>query len=134
MAFFVTSGFIITIFNPHFNNKSSKLSGDLNKSISTSSELVVSTAAHVKDFNVVVEDIFFSCVAVKIKMLNTCLENTHITSSYFTKGERLLKGLSMKTPIAWGKANDNRWAQQDDVVLSKLKKAGPSSSLKKRTC
>ena len=28
----------------------------------------------------------------------------------------------MKTPIAWGKANDERWAQLDDVVSSKLKK------------
>ena len=27
----------------------------------------------------------------------------------------------MKTSIAWGKANDERWAQLDDVVSSKLK-------------
>ena len=27
----------------------------------------------------------------------------------------------MKTPIAWGKANDERWAQLDDIVYSKLK-------------
>ena len=27
----------------------------------------------------------------------------------------------MKTPIAWGKANDERWIQLDDIVYSKLK-------------
>ena len=27
----------------------------------------------------------------------------------------------MKTPIAWGKANDERWVQLDDIVYSKLK-------------
>ena len=26
----------------------------------------------------------------------------------------------MKTPIAWGKANDERWAQLDDTVYRKL--------------
>ena len=52
-------------------------------------------------------------------MLNTSQKNTHTTSSYLVKEERLLERL--KTPIAWGKANDEHWAQLDDVVYSKLK-------------
>ena len=71
-TFFVTCAFIITIIlNPHLNNKPSKLCGDLNKSISTFSKSVVSTATHVKDCKVVLEDISSSRDAVKLKMLNT---------------------------------------------------------------
>ena len=54
-------------------------------------------------------------------MLNTSRENTYTTSSHLTKGGRLLEGSSVKTPIAWGKVNDENWAQLDDVVSSKLK-------------
>ena len=54
-------------------------------------------------------------------MLNTSQENIHTTNSHLIKEERLLEGLSLKTPIAWGKANDERWAQLDDVVSSELK-------------
>ena len=54
-------------------------------------------------------------------MLNTCQENTHKTSSHLTKEERLLEGLGVKTSIAWSKVNDERWAQLDDIVSSKLK-------------
>ena len=75
-----------------------------------------------KDCKVVLEDISSSCDAVKLKMLNTGQENTRTTSSHLIKEERLLEGLSVKTPIAWGKANDKRWAQLDDAVSSKLKK------------
>ena len=110
MNFFVTCAFIITIIlNPHLNNKSSKLFGDLNKLISTSSISVVSIATRVKDCKVVL-GISSSCDAVKLKILNTRQENTHTTRS------GLLEGLSVKTPIAWGRANDGRWAQLDDVV------------------
>ena len=108
-TFFVTCAFIIsTILNPHLNHKPLKLCGDLNKSIPTFSKSVVSTATHVKDCKVVLEDISSSRDAVKLKMLNTSQENTHTTSSHLTKEERLLEGLSVKTPIAWGKANDKR--------------------------
>ena len=121
MDFFVTCASTITIIlHPHLNNKSSKLCGDLNKSIPTSKS-VLSTAVHVNDCKVVVEDISSSRDAVKLKMLNTSQENTHRTSSHLIKEERLLEGLSVKTPIAWGKASDERWAQLDDVVSSKLK-------------
>ena len=121
-TFFVTCALIITIIlNPHLNNKPSKLCGDLSKSISMSSKSVASTATHVKDSKVVLEDISSSYNAVKLKMLNISQENTHTTSSHLTIEERLLEGLSVKIPIAWGKANDERWAQLDDVVSSKLK-------------
>ena len=123
MDFFVTCAFIITIIlYPHLNNISSKLCGDLNlnKSISTSSKSNVSTAALVKDCKVVLEDIS-SCDAVKLKMLNTSQENTHKTSSNLTQEKRLLLGFSIKTRIAWGKVNDERCAQLDDIVYSKLK-------------
>ena len=89
----------------------------------------MSAAVHVKDCKVVLEDISSSRDAVKLKMPNTSQENTHTTSSHLIKKERLLEGLSMKTLIAWGKANDERWAQLDDVVSSKLKKY---NSLKER--
>ena len=121
MDFFVTCASTITIIlHPH-NNKSSKR-GDLNKPISTSSKSVLSSAVHVKDCKVVLEDISSSRDAVKFKMLSTSQENTHTTSSHLIKEERLLEDLSMKTPIAWGKANDEHWAQLDDVASSKLKK------------
>ena len=121
MDFFVTCAFIITIIlYPHLQNISLKLCGDLNKSISISSKSTVSTAAPVKDCKVALEDIS-SCDVVKPKMLNTSQENTYTASSHLTKEKRLLKGFSVKTPIAWGKANDERWAQLDDIVYSKLK-------------
>ena len=121
MDFFVTCAFIITIIlYLHLNNMFSKLCGDLNKSISTSSKSNVSTAALVKDCKVVLEDIS-SCAAVKLKMLNTSEENTHTTSSHLTKEKKLLEGFSMKTPLAWGRANDERWVQLDDIAYSKLK-------------
>ena len=121
MDFFVTCAFIITItVNPHLNNISSKLCGDLNKSISLSSKSTVSTAALVKDCNVVLEDVSSFCDAVKLKMLKTSQENTHMTSLHFTKEMRLLEDLNVKTPIAWGKANNEHWAQLDDIVSSKL--------------
>ena len=107
MDFFVTCAFIITIIlYPHLNNILSKLCGDLNKSISSSSKPTVSTAALVKDCKVVLEDIS-SCDAVKLKTLNTSQENTHTASSHLTKEKRLLEGFSMKTLIAWGKVNDD---------------------------
>ena len=83
-----------------------KLCGDLNKSISTSSKSNISTAF---------------CDAVKRKMLNTSQKNTHMTSSHLTKQKKLLECFSVKTPIAWGKANDERWVQLGDIVYSKLK-------------
>ena len=76
----------------------------------------MSTAVHVKDCKVVPEDISSSRDAVKLKMLNTSQENTHTASSHLIKEERLLEDLSVKTPIAWGKANDEHWAQLDGVV------------------
>ena len=120
MDIFVTCAFIITvILYPHLNSISSKPCGDLSKLISTSSKSNVSTAALVKDCKVVLEDVS-SCDAVRFKMLNTCQENTHTTSSHLTK-EKILEGFSVKTPIAWGKANDERWVQLHDIVYSKLK-------------
>ena len=105
-TFFVTCAFIITIFlNPHLNNKLSKLCGELN---------VVSTVTHVEDCKVALKDIS-SSDAVKLKMLNTSQENTHITSSHLTKEKRLLDRLRVKTPIAWGKENDKPWVQLDVV-------------------
>ena len=121
MEFFVSCAFIITIIlYPHVKDISSKLCGDLNKSISTSSKSTVSTAALVKDCKVALEDIS-SCDPVKLKMLNTIQENSHTTSSHLIKEKTLLEGLSVKTPIAWDKGNDERWAQLDFIVYSKLK-------------
>ena len=79
----------------------------------------MSTAALVINCKLALEDIS-CCDAVKLKMLNTIQENTHMTSSRFTKEKRLLECFSLKTPIAWGKTNDDRWAQLDDIVCSKL--------------
>ena len=115
MDFFVTCAFIITIIlNPHLN-KCSKRCDNFYKSISTSSKSVVTTTAHVKDCQVVLENISSSCDTVKLKMLSTSQENTYTASLLLTKEERLLEGLSMKTPIAWGKANGKHWTQLYDV-------------------
>ena len=101
MDFFVTCAFITTIIlNPHLNNISLKLCGDLSKSISMSSKSTVSTAALVKDRKIVLEDVSSSRDAVELKMLKAIQENTHTTSSHLTKEKRLLEGLSVKTPIA----------------------------------
>ena len=54
-------------------------------------------------------------------MLNTSQKNTHRTSSHLTKEEKLFKDLSVKTPMALRKANDECWAQLDNAVSSKLK-------------
>ena len=80
----------------------------------------MSIAALAIDCKVVLEDIS-SCDAVKLKILNTSQQITYMTSSHLTKEKRLLEGFSMKTLIAWGKANDERRAQLDDIVYSKLK-------------
>ena len=73
-----------------------------------------------KDCKVVLEDISSSCDAVKLKILNTSQESNHVASSHLTKEERLLEGLSMKTPVAWGKANDKRWAQRLDLLQNAI--------------
>ena len=75
----------------------------------------MTATAHVKDCQVVLENISSSCDTVNLKMLSTSQENTYTASLHLTKEERLLEGLSMKTPIAWGKANGKHWAQLYDV-------------------
>ena len=76
----------------------------------------MTTVPLVKDWKVVPEDI--SCDAVKLKMLNSSQENTHTTSSHLTKEKKGSEGFNVKTLIAWGKANDEHWAQLDDIVYS----------------
>ena len=105
MDFFVTCAFIITIIlNSHLKNISSNLCGDLNKLISTSSKSTMSTAALVKDCKVALEDISSSCDAVKLKMLKTCQENTHMTSSHLIKEKRLLEGLKHENTNSLGQS------------------------------
>ena len=77
----------------------------------------MTTVALVKDWKVVLEDIS-SCDAVKLKMVNSSQENTHRTSSHLTKEKKGSEGFNVKTLIAWGKANDEHWAQLDDIVYS----------------
>ena len=102
----MTCAFVITIvLNTDFNTKFSKLCGDLNKSISITSKPIVS-AARVKDCKVVLEDISSSCDAEKLKMVHTNQENSRTTNSDLTKEDRLIEDSSVKTPIAWGEAND----------------------------
>ena len=91
---------VTIVRSPHLNTESSKLCGDLSKSTSTSSKLILFTAAHVKDSKVVLEDISFSGHDVKLNMLSTCQVNTHTSSSHLTKEDRLLEVLSVKTPVA----------------------------------
>ena len=57
-----------------------------------------------------------------LKMLNTSQENTHTISIHFTEEDRILEDSSVKILTVWGKVNDERWTQLDDVVTSKLKK------------
>ena len=60
-------------------------------------------------------------------MLEYCPENTHMTTPHLTNEETLLSRISLKTPIAWGKMNDERWFKLDDLVSNKLNKKGSLS-------
>ena len=82
--------------------------------------LGVSNLAWLKECKVVLEDISSSRVAVNLSMLSSSLENNHMTDSHCTEEETALLNLKLKTPIAWGKLNDECWIQLDDTVISKL--------------
>ena len=77
-----------------------------------------------KDCKVVVEDISLSCEAANGLMLEPRLEKTHMTTPHLTNEEILLSKISLKTPIGWGKMNDERWSKLDDVVNNKLNNQG----------
>ena len=43
-----------------------------------------------------------------------------MTDSNCTEEEIALMNIKLKTPVAWGELNDERWIQLDDAVSSKL--------------
>ena len=81
-----------------------------------------------KSCKVVLEDIIPKCVAEKLKTLNPPPEKTHKSDSCPTEG-MFLQDLQARTPIAWGKMSDDRWAVLDSAVFGKLH---PCQSLSKR--
>ena len=74
-----------------------------------------------KSCKVVLEDISSKCVVEKLKMLNLTPEKTHKSNSRHTE-MRYFQDLQAKTPIAWGKMNDEGWVSLDSAVFSKLHK------------
>ena len=103
--------------------KSSKHCGnstDLEKQTATPFVPSVSISTQLKDCRVVLEDISFSCGAVKLQMLDLSQDKTHTTDSHHTTESDFLKNLCLKTPVAWGNAVHERWTQLDDKVSVKL--------------
>ena len=104
-------------------SKSSKHCGnstDLEKQTATPFVPSVSISTQLKDCRVVLEDISFSCGAVKLQMLDLSQDKTHTTDSHHTTESDFLKNLCLKTPVAWGNSVDQRWTQMDDKVSDKL--------------
>ena len=52
-------------------------------------------------------------------MLSSSTENNHMADSHCTEKGTALLNLKLKTPIAWGKLNNECWIQLDDAVTSK---------------
>ena len=104
-------------------SKSSKHCGnstDLEKQTATPFVPSVSISTQLKDCRVVLEDISFSCGAVKLQMLDLSQDKTHTTDSHHTTESDFLKNLCLKTPVAWGNSVHERWTQLDDKVSVKL--------------
>ena len=59
-----------------------------------------------KDCKVVLEDISFSCGAVKLHMLDLSQGKTYTTDSHHTTVSDFLMNLCLKTLVAWGKSVD----------------------------
>ena len=95
-------------------------STDLEKQTATPFVPSVSISTQLKDCRVVLEDISFSCGAVKLQMLDLSQDKTHTTDSHHTTESDFLKNLCLKTPVAWGNAVHERWTQLDDKVSVKL--------------
>ena len=81
-----------------------------------------------KSCKVVLEEIIPKCGAEKLKTLNPPPEKTHKSDSRPTEG-MFLQDLQARTPIAWGKMSDDRWAVLDSAVFGKLH---PCQSLSKK--
>ena len=68
----------------------------------------------------VIEDIFYSSAAEKSKTLKLCPDKPHLTPSRHTAEKDYLQRLETKTPIKWGRMDDERWTELDSAVFSKL--------------
>ena len=66
----------------------------------------MSISTHLKGCKVVLEDIYFSCGAAKLQVLDLSQDKTHMTDSHHTFKSDLLQNLCLKTPIASGNAID----------------------------
>ena len=80
----------------------------------------VSISTQMKDCKVVFEDIFFSCVAAKLNMLDLSQDKIHTTDSHDTTANDFLKNLCLKTTIACGSSFDERRTQLYDKLTEKL--------------
>ena len=123
---FLTCAFILPIVLSNLINcKSSKHCGnstDLQKQTATPFVSGMSFSTQLKDCEVVLEDISFSCDAAKLQMLDLSQDKTHTTDLHNTTESDILKNLCLKIPIAWGNSVDKRWTLLDDKVSDKLYK------------
>ena len=80
----------------------------------------MSISAHLKDCKVVLENIYFSCGAAALQMLDLSQGKTHTTDCHHTTESDFLKNLCLKIPIAWGNSTDEQWTQLNHKVSDKL--------------
>ena len=109
------------------NNLNTKNSVPLNHSCVQEIDFEVTASANavdhrVRDCKVVIEDIATKDVAAKLHTLNPTPGKLHKRDSRVTEEVKYLQLLQAKTPIAWGKMNDDRWSTLDNAVGSKLQK------------
>ena len=94
------------------------------KSLSTISEFAVPSErpkTPKKSFYVVLEDISCHCDAEKLKTLQPCPENIHMTSSCQNNERNHLEEIQVRQPIAWCRTKDEPWPQLDNAIYSKLR-------------
>ena len=89
---------------------------------STAAPIVPPTSilTQVRDCKVVLEDIYLSCGAPKLQMLDPIQDETHMTDSHHTTESNFFKNLCLKTPIAWSNSIDEQWTELHDKVRIKL--------------
>ena len=73
-------------------------------------------SSEVKSCKVVLEYIFSSCDAGKLRMLRSSQEKIYKTFSHHANEVMLLSHMQVKPPIAWDKLIDEHWLQLDDTV------------------
>ena len=93
------------------------------KSLSKTSEFTVPSErpnAPIESCYVILENISRDFDAEKLKTLEPCLDNIHMTSSGQNNERSHLEEIEVRQPIAGCTMKDERWSQLDNPVYSKL--------------